>query len=119
MSYPYPQDRHRDRQEKGDQPYKDAREALAQQGASMRAQEEAQGDEFRGRMEETEGATRPSEETLELMRQAGDEVRAAREAELEETGGETTPEELADLRHTGTAIGHRGHDEPEELTDQH
>ena len=29
MSYPYPQDRHRDRKEKGEQPYKDAREAMS------------------------------------------------------------------------------------------
>lgn len=33
MSFPYPQDRHRDRKEKRDQPYKDAKEAMAQQEA--------------------------------------------------------------------------------------
>lgn len=35
MSYPYPQDRHRDRREKGDQPYEDAREAYAETEAEI------------------------------------------------------------------------------------
>ena len=35
MSYPYPQDRHRDRKEEGDQPYKDAAETYAQQEAEL------------------------------------------------------------------------------------
>ncbi len=38
MSYPYPQDRHRDRKEKGEQPYKDAREAMSQNDAELRAE---------------------------------------------------------------------------------
>lgn len=38
MSYPYPQDRHRDRKEKGEQPYKDAKEAMAQERAEIDAQ---------------------------------------------------------------------------------
>lgn len=47
MSYPYPQNRHLDRKEKGDQPYKDAKEALneneaeIEQEASMPHGEEA------------------------------------------------------------------------------
>lgn len=45
MSYPYPQDRHLDRKEKGDQPYKDAREAMAQNEASIQAEAEAFGEE--------------------------------------------------------------------------
>ena len=45
MSYPYPQDRHRDRKEKGDQPYKDAREAMAQNEAGIQAEAEAFGEE--------------------------------------------------------------------------
>ena len=36
MSYPYPQDRHLDRKEKGEQPYKDAREAMSQNEAASR-----------------------------------------------------------------------------------
>lgn len=35
MSFPYPQDRHRDRVDKGEQPYQDAREALSQQDANL------------------------------------------------------------------------------------
>jgi hypothetical protein len=45
MSYPYPQDRHLDRKEKGEQPYKDAREAMAQNNASIQAEAEAFGEE--------------------------------------------------------------------------
>jgi len=37
MSYPYPQDRHRDRKEKGEQPYKDDNEAMSQTDAELRA----------------------------------------------------------------------------------
>ncbi len=36
MSYPYPQDRHRDRKEKGEQPYKDNAEAYAEKEAELR-----------------------------------------------------------------------------------
>ena len=45
MSYPYPQDRHLDRKEKGEQPYKDAREAMAQERAEIQAEAEAFGEE--------------------------------------------------------------------------
>ena len=45
MSYPYPQDRHRNRKEKGDQPYKDAREAMSQNEAHIQAEAEAFGKE--------------------------------------------------------------------------
>jgi hypothetical protein len=45
MSYPYPQDRHRDRKEKGEQPYKDAREAMSQNEAQIHAEAEAFGEE--------------------------------------------------------------------------
>lgn len=45
MSYPYPQDRHLDRKEKGEQPYKDAREAMSQNEAGIQAEAEAFGEE--------------------------------------------------------------------------
>jgi hypothetical protein len=45
MSYPYPQDRHLDRKEKGDQPYKDAREAMSQNEAHIQAEAEAFGEQ--------------------------------------------------------------------------
>ena len=36
MSYPYPQDRTRDKRTKGEEPYEDAREALAENEAELR-----------------------------------------------------------------------------------
>lgn len=35
MSYPYPQDRARDKRTKGDEPYEDAREAFGEQAAEI------------------------------------------------------------------------------------
>jgi hypothetical protein len=52
MSYPYPQDRHLDRKEKGEQPYKDAREAMAQNEAGIQAEAEAFGEEHLRQTEE-------------------------------------------------------------------
>jgi hypothetical protein len=48
VSYPYPQDRHRDRKEKGEQPYKDAREEMGQAEAELarRAREGGPGPEL-------------------------------------------------------------------------
>ena len=44
MSYPYPQDRNRDRKEKGEQPYKDARQAMTESDAGIQAEAEAFGE---------------------------------------------------------------------------
>lgn len=44
MSFPYPQDRRRESREKGEQPYTDAREALAEQEARLRAEAEEFGE---------------------------------------------------------------------------
>lgn len=44
MSYPYPQDRNRDRKEKGEQPYKDAKEAMTQTDARVQSEAEAFGE---------------------------------------------------------------------------
>jgi hypothetical protein len=44
MSYPYPQDRHRDRKEKGEQPYKDSRQEMAETHATLQAEAEAFGE---------------------------------------------------------------------------
>jgi hypothetical protein len=44
MSYPYPQDRNRDRREKGAQPYKDARQVLTESQAAVQAEAEAFGE---------------------------------------------------------------------------
>lgn len=54
MSYPYPQDRHRDRKEKGEQPYKDAKEAMAQERAEIQTEAEAYGEERARTQEERE-----------------------------------------------------------------
>jgi len=47
MSYPYPQDRHRDRQEKGTQPYQDNREAMSQTREQIQADAELHGETHR------------------------------------------------------------------------
>ena len=44
MSYPYPQDRNRDRREKGEQPYKEAKEAFAQTESDLQRDAEAFGE---------------------------------------------------------------------------
>ena len=44
MSHPYPQDRNRDRREKGEQPYKEAKEAFAQTESDLQRDAEAFGE---------------------------------------------------------------------------
>ena len=70
MSYPYPQDRHLDRKEKGDQPYKDAREAMAQNDASIQAEAEAFGEEHL-RPTDEERMEHLESEAPELLRKVG------------------------------------------------
>jgi hypothetical protein len=70
MSYPYPQDRHRDRKEKGEQPYKDAREAMSQNEVSIQAEEEAFGEEHLHQTEE-ERLEQLESEAPELLRKVG------------------------------------------------
>ena len=70
MSYPYPQDRHRDRKEKGDQPYKDAREAMAQNDASIQAEAEAFGEEHLHQTDE-ERMEQLESEAPALLRKVG------------------------------------------------
>lgn len=48
MSFPYPQDRARERREKGEQPYQDAKEAMAQGAAQIQTEAEAAGEARRG-----------------------------------------------------------------------
>jgi len=78
MSYPYPQDRNRDRQEKGDQPYKDARQAMNENEASIQDQAEAFGEEQAGKSDEERA------ESLEADAEAG-----SREAGESRTRSET------------------------------
>jgi hypothetical protein len=81
MSYPYPQDRHRDRREKGEQPYKDSRQEMAETEAALQAEAEAFGE---AELQEQESAA-GLEEHLEaeapdlLRRVRSDGNRARRE----------------------------------------
>jgi trimethylamine:corrinoid methyltransferase-like protein len=70
MSYPYPQDRHRDRKEKGEQPYKDAREAMSQNDASIQAEAEAFGEEHLRQTDE-ERMEQLEAEAPDLLREVG------------------------------------------------
>jgi len=76
MSYPYPQDRHLDRKEKGEQPYKDAREAMSQTEASLKAQAEAYGEEHL-RLSDEERAEQLETEVRQRLAEVGDERREA------------------------------------------
>ena len=71
MSYPYPQDRHRDRKEKGDQPYKDAREAMGQNEAYIQAEAEAFGEENLRQTDE-ERQEQLESEARDLLRKVGE-----------------------------------------------
>ena len=74
MSYPYPQDRHIDRKEKGEQPYKDAKEAMAKQNVQIQEQAEAFGEALAS---EEERNSRVEAEMEERFAEIGDEVREA------------------------------------------
>jgi len=70
MSYPYPQDRNRNRREQGEQPYKDAKEAMAQQEADLENQ-------VKGENAPDLGVTEPgdiSDEMTDRLRQVNDEI---------------------------------------------
>jgi hypothetical protein len=79
MSLPYPHDRARSRQDRGEQPYKDAREAKAEKDALLQGEAEAYGaanlretdDERRARME--------AEAEVRLREVATDEEQTDRE----------------------------------------
>ncbi len=73
MSYPYPQDRHRDRKEKGNQPYQDAKEAMAQTEARIQGEAEAFGEAHQNETPE-ERASRLAAEAEERLRQVNEEV---------------------------------------------
>lgn len=71
MSYPYPQDRNRDRREKGEQPYKAAREAFAETEANLQTEAEAFGEARAA--DDRAAAERLKEEVIDSMRAVGDE----------------------------------------------
>ena len=82
MSYPYPQDRHRDRKEKGEQPYKDAREAMSQNEAGIQAEAEAFGEEH-FRQTDEERMEQLESEAPDLLRRVG----TSRERSLTDDAG--------------------------------
>jgi hypothetical protein len=84
MSYPYPQDRHLDRKEKGDQPYKDAREAMSQNEASIQA--EAFGEEHLRQTDEERMAQLESE-APDLLREVGADRERSRTNDAGTAGG--------------------------------
>jgi hypothetical protein len=75
MSYPYPQDRHRDRQEKGTQPYQDHKEAMGQTQAQIQAGAEAYGEAHRDDESEEERRARVEAEMEERLAEVGRELR--------------------------------------------
>jgi len=74
MSYPYPQDRHRDRKEKGEQPYKDAREAMSRSEAELKTEAEAYGEEHL-RLSDAERTEQFEAEARDRLAEVGDERR--------------------------------------------
>lgn len=82
MSLPYPHDRVRARQDEGEQPYKDAREAMGQKDARLQGQAEAFG-EANLRETDEERAERVESEAAERLEAVQEEVAAEREAEHE------------------------------------
>ncbi len=74
MSFPYPQDRHADRKTKGEQPYKDEKEALTQQSTQIQAEAEAYGEARRDESDE-DRQQRVTDEMRERLREVADEVR--------------------------------------------
>lgn len=72
MSYPYPQDRHRDRKEKGEQPYKDAKESMAQADIELENEVAAQSAPESGPTSTDE----VPEVMIDRLRQVNEEVEA-------------------------------------------
>lgn len=85
MSLPYPHDRARARQDKGEQPYKDAREAMSRKDAVIQADAEAFG-EANLRETDKESVMRLETEAEERLR----EVAATRETTSESESGDTS-----------------------------
>lgn len=87
MSLPYPHDRARARQDEGQQPYKDAREAMAEKEALLDGQARALGPEAEVDAEAGD-VDRIEAEAVERLREVGDEV-----ARADREGGEPTSAE--------------------------
>ena len=86
MSYPYPQDRTRDQQTKGEQPYQDAKEAMAQSEVQIQGDAEAFGEALRDESGE-DRATRIAAEMEDRVRATTREVAAAHDDPQAPDGG--------------------------------
>ena len=69
MSLPYPHDRARARQDRGEQPYKDAREAMAEKDARLRTHAEEYG-QANPRETDEDRVARVEEEAAARLRSA-------------------------------------------------
>ena len=76
MSYPYPQDRHRNRREKGDQPYKDAKETFTESAAQQQAEAEAFGEAHAAESDE-ERASRQQEAAQQAIEDVNESIRGS------------------------------------------
>ena len=77
MSYPYPQDRHLDRKEKGEQPYKDAKEAMAQQEAAEPVESHQHGQQPPKLSSLSQGGEDIPADVRERLRETADEAATA------------------------------------------
>jgi hypothetical protein len=75
MSYPYPQDRNRDRREKGEQPYADARREMTESEARLQTDAEAFGEAHQERTAE-ERAEDLQAEAADLLKRIHDDERS-------------------------------------------
>jgi len=79
MSFPYPQDRTRDRQEKGAQPYQDAKEAMSQSESVLQTEAEEWGETHQREPDEDRTArveAEMEERLRDVNREVGDDARA-------------------------------------------
>lgn len=72
MSYPYPEDRTREKRDKGEQPYKDAREEMRESEAALQTEAEAYG-EARRDLTDEEQRERLEAEAAASMHEVGRE----------------------------------------------
>jgi hypothetical protein len=73
MSYPYPEDRTREKRNKGEQPYKDAREEMRESEAALQTEAEAYGEAHQGDLSDEERRERLEAEAAASMREVGRE----------------------------------------------
>ena len=73
MSFPYPQDRSRDRQEKGTQPYQDAKEAMRENDAVLQTEAESWGETHQTEADD-DRAARLQAEAEERLRDVNREI---------------------------------------------